>query len=357
MESAEPRRVYAVDADDTLWPTGGLYENLAGAVRAALDAAFGAGASGAYETVLASRRAAYGYGALAFGATLTRTAAEAAGGQPLPAEVVKLIADGCDGIHEASATPLPGVAEALATLRESGRVIVVTKGSAIEQGRKLARSGLAGLCDGLCVLPDKTDGSWHRFLTACGAPVALVVGVGDDYDGDVAPLLRLGASAYWLAPADAPDPQPGTLRATGLAEFAALAASGSIAESLRGEPAPLLLPPVQADTAQHTDEPRPAPARQAVSADPDPLASHPAVSVPEARPEPPAPVVELPAAEWVDADGTPVLAVHADAQVNDVVQARISAEDRICHALIYHATGDGLCYGVECDAAGMPTAA
>lgn len=100
--------------------------------------------------------------------------------------------------------PAPGVAAALALLRERMPLLVVTEGWHDNQTRVLEKLGFAGL--GLQLLASysckvaKRDGSAYQLaLEWLGTPAASTIMVGDHWDWDVLAAARLGMPTIWIS--------------------------------------------------------------------------------------------------------------------------------------------------------------
>lgn len=117
------------------------------------------------------------------------------GGDDLPAAVIaEILAVGRE-IHRHPVEPLDGVAESLAALAGTARLVLLTKGDLFHQEAKLAGSGLGDHFAAVEIVSDKTPAVYARTFARHGvaAPAALMAG--NSVRSDIAPALEAGAWA------------------------------------------------------------------------------------------------------------------------------------------------------------------
>lgn len=205
-----------LDADDTLWHNETIFrlthdrfvDLLAQhADRATLEARLA-------ETEARNLRL-YGYGVKGFTLSMIETAMELTGGEA-PASVVReILAAGRDMLGH-PVEPLPGVEDALASLSERYRLVLITKGDLLDQERKLAASGLGDLFAAVEIVSEKVRGTYERVFARHGTGAAEAVMVGNSMRSDVLPALEAGSWAVHIPyaitwaheVADAPDSHP-----------------------------------------------------------------------------------------------------------------------------------------------------
>src|SRR5688500_16488643 len=130
----------------------------------------------------------YGYGVKGFTLSMIETAMELTGGEA-PASVVReILAAGREMLAHPVET-LPGVDEALATLSESWRLVLITKGDLLDQERKLAASGLGDLFAAVEIVSEKDRRTYDRVFTRHGTGPHAAVMVGNSMKSDVLPAL------------------------------------------------------------------------------------------------------------------------------------------------------------------------
>ena len=149
-------RVLAFDADDTLWENEPLFREAEAAWAGVLrDYGTLESLSAALYAVESSNMAELGYGTKAFIISLLETAIQVSGGNLTAAQTSEIIRIG-RRILQNPAGPLPGVEETLSTLHGRFRMVLLTKGDALEQRHKVERSGLARYFDLVDIVPQKT---------------------------------------------------------------------------------------------------------------------------------------------------------------------------------------------------------
>ena len=195
-------RTLLVDADDTLWENSIYYLECAqrfqeymAALGCDLDAALRALRAAELEAVPA-----HGYGPQGFvsalGMACCRLLADA--GQPA---THKLIADARiigDAVLDIPIVLLPGVATTLVALRPSTWLILVTKGERAVQGRKLERSGLAGLFDAVYIEHEKHAALYRRIVDEQALDSARTWMAGNSPRSDINEAVRAGLPAIFI---------------------------------------------------------------------------------------------------------------------------------------------------------------
>lgn len=183
------------DADDTLWHNESIFASTHERLRRLLagyhDATTVDRALFATETQNLDR---YGYGIKSFALSAIETAVELSGGQLRADEVLAII----HLTHEMLDHPvevLPQVAETIAAVSGSYRLILITKGDLRDQERKIERSGLAGSFGGIEIVSEKDQRTYERVLRRHGVAPGEFLMVGNSIRSDVLPALALGAFA------------------------------------------------------------------------------------------------------------------------------------------------------------------
>lgn len=186
------------DADDTLWHNETIF-------RLTHDRFVALLADHADRPTLEARLAEtetrnlrlYGYGVKGFTLSMIETAMELTEGQA-PASVVReILAAGREMLAHPVET-LPGVDEALATLSESYRLVLVTKGDLLDQERKLAASGLGDLFAAVEIVSEKDRGTYQCVFSRHGTGAEEALMAGNSMRSDVLPALEAGAWAVHI---------------------------------------------------------------------------------------------------------------------------------------------------------------
>ena len=205
----------AFDADDTLWHNERFFkltqERFAELLAPHTD-------TPDLDAVLlaAERRnlGHYGFGIKGFILSMIETALEVTD-RRVPGHVIAdLIAAGQDMLQH-PIDLLPHAAEAVATAKSFGPVLLITKGDLLHQERKLAQSGLGDMFDGVEIVSDKQPHVYTRIFEAFGgASVGMMIG--NSMKSDVRPMIDAGGYgvfvphdlAWDLEAADAPHGHP-----------------------------------------------------------------------------------------------------------------------------------------------------
>lgn len=184
-----------LDADDTLWHNETIFADTHAKLRALLTRY--------HDPETVDRRLfatemrnleRYGYGVKSFTLSAIETALELSGRQ-IGAEEIQAIIRLAQDMLAHPVNVLDGVAETVAALAGSHRLVVITKGDLRDQERKVAESGLASYFSAVEVVSEKNPASYERVLRRHGIATADFLMVGNSIKSDVLPVLDLGAAA------------------------------------------------------------------------------------------------------------------------------------------------------------------
>ena len=184
-----------LDADDTLWHNETIFRLTHARFVDLLD---DHGDAATIEARLAGveqrNLRLYGYGVKGFTLSMIETAMELTDGN-LPASVTReILAAGREMLAHPVET-LPGVDEALATLSQRYRLVLITKGDLLDQERKLAASGLGDLFAAVEIVSEKTADTYSRVFARHGTGAEEAAMAGNSMKSDVLPALEAGAWA------------------------------------------------------------------------------------------------------------------------------------------------------------------
>jgi len=190
-----PVTTVGLDADDTLWHNETIFRLSQKRFAELL-------ADHAEEPVMMDRLAQverrnlrlYGYGVKGFTLSMLETAMELCDGSAPPHIVREILAAGREMLVHPVET-LPGVAEVLAELAETYRLVLITKGDLMDQERKLAASGFGELFAAVEVVSEKDCATYQRIFARHGTGPAEAVMAGNSMRSDVLPALEAGAFA------------------------------------------------------------------------------------------------------------------------------------------------------------------
>lgn len=196
MQTAE--WVLGFDADDTLWHNETIFENVHHRYRALL--AHYHEADTVDRTLFATEMRnleLYGYGVKGFTLSAIETAIELTAGKISAREIQQLIDLGRDMLAH-PVELLEGVAEAIAALSSKHRLLLITKGDLRDQQRKLGKSGLAALFEGVEIVSEKDRDTYRTILQRRGIEPRHFLMVGNSLKSDILPVLELGGYAAYI---------------------------------------------------------------------------------------------------------------------------------------------------------------
>ena len=188
-----------LDADDTLWESNIYFEWV---IEEFLDRLDHSGKSreemrrivnGIEHAHLATR----GYGAKPFGLNLIDAFQELTE-LPVDDTMRRWIEDRVAGIENQAIELLDGVAETLAYLAERHLLVLLTKGEAAEQSRKLQRSGVGGYFNAVEVVREKDTQTYLNVLAKHGFDISRTWMIGNSPKSDINPALAAGLRAILI---------------------------------------------------------------------------------------------------------------------------------------------------------------
>ena len=186
------RRVIGFDADDTLWHNENIFERVHERYRELLARYHDA--TTVDRTLLATELRnleLYGYGVKGFTLSAIETAIDLTAGKISAEEIRTLVKLGQEML-EHPVELLDGVAETLAELAGSYRLLLITKGDLRDQERKLAKSSLGARFHHVEILSEKDEPAYASLLQRHGIAPADFLMVGNSLKSDILPVLALG---------------------------------------------------------------------------------------------------------------------------------------------------------------------
>lgn len=186
------------DADDTLWQNEQFFRLTQ--QRFATLLADHADPRMLGQTLLDAERRnlkLYGFGIKGFVLSMIETAVEATEGR-VPGNVVSQILEAGRDMLAHPVELLPDTRETLEALKESYRLVLITKGDLFDQERKIAASGLAELFDGIEIVSDKSPASYERIFDRHGHGPTRAMMIGNSLKSDVVPALQAGAWGVFI---------------------------------------------------------------------------------------------------------------------------------------------------------------
>jgi putative hydrolase of the HAD superfamily len=188
-----------IDADDTLWENNIYFERAIAGFIAYLDHREHTPVE--VRSVLNKCEhatiAAHGYGMASFERSLIDCFTQLSAAPPTENQRQR-IASFAQSIMEQAIELLPGVAETLPLLAERHRLILVTKGNAREQQRKLDRSGIHMHFTAVEIPPEKHPGVYREILGRHNLAPATTWMIGNSPRSDINPALAAGLHAVYV---------------------------------------------------------------------------------------------------------------------------------------------------------------
>ncbi len=212
MERLKNIKAMAFDADDTLWALQNYFEDVEHEYCELLSE-FGSEkeiSAALFETE-SKNMPDLGYGCKAFTISLVENAVKVSHGK-VEANVIAQILDLGKSLLHLDAKPLEGVEETLARIRERKqeedsteekgqrkyKLAVFTKGELQDQENKLWRSGLQRYFDVVSIVSDKKPEAYRHLCKDLDVKPEELVMVGNSFKSDIAPALKIGASAVHI---------------------------------------------------------------------------------------------------------------------------------------------------------------
>ena len=209
MEKLKHIKAIAFDADDTLWALQNYFEEVEHEYCQLLSE-FGSEKeiSAALLETESKNMPDLGYGCKAFTISLVENAVKVSHGK-VEANVIAQIVDLGKSLLHLDAKPLEGVEKTIACLKDrliqnagnaslKYKLAVFTKGELMDQENKLWRSGLQRYFDVVSIVSDKTPEAYRRLCRELEVSPAELVMVGNSFKSDIAPALKIGASAVHI---------------------------------------------------------------------------------------------------------------------------------------------------------------
>ncbi len=197
MEKLNHIKAIAFDADDTLWALQNYFEDVEDKYCELLsDFASKEEISASLFETECSNMEDLGYGAKAFTISLIENAIKISDGD-VSAKVIGRIVNLGKTLLHLDAKPLEGVESTLDLLRNY-KLAVFTKGELKDQENKLWRSGLRRFFDVVSIVSDKTPEAYRHLCKDLEVLPEELVMVGNSFKSDIAPALKIGASAIHI---------------------------------------------------------------------------------------------------------------------------------------------------------------
>ncbi|MEM0932621.1 MAG: HAD family hydrolase [Bacteroidota bacterium] len=191
-------KVIGFDADDTLWVNETYFRETEERFAELLEG---------YETknkidqelfkMEMANLELYGYGVKGFMLSMIESALDLSNGTIRQQTISEIISLGKRMISH-PVELLDGVVEVLEKLKDTYRLIVLTKGDLLDQERKLEKSGLSQYFHHVEVLSDKKESNYKNLLDHLDIDINQFLMIGNSLKSDILPILNLGAQAVHI---------------------------------------------------------------------------------------------------------------------------------------------------------------
>ena len=139
----------------------------------------------------------YGYGIKSFALSLIETALLVSGNR-VTGQEIQAILSYIRQMLEAEVQIMDMVEEVLGQLQQSYSLMLITKGDALEQSRKIDRSGLRPYFKFVEIVHDKNQSTYGELLGKLGILPAQFVMVGNSLRSDIYPVAAIGGKAIYI---------------------------------------------------------------------------------------------------------------------------------------------------------------
>lgn len=139
----------------------------------------------------------YGYGVKGFMLSMIESALDLSNGT-IPQQIISEIISLGKRMISHPVELLDGVVEVLEKLKDTYRLIVLTKGDLLDQERKLEKSGLSQYFHHVEVLSDKKESNYKSLLDHLDIDINQFLMIGNSLKSDILPILNLGAQAVHI---------------------------------------------------------------------------------------------------------------------------------------------------------------
>ncbi|HEX7815213.1 HAD family hydrolase [Dyella sp.] len=188
------------DGDDTLWHSEGYYQDAHAQFERIVGQYIDLDNLRLHERLLETERRnirLFGYGAKGMTLSMLEAAIDATDSRISATDLHRIIAIGKDVLAH-PVDLLPGIREAVMSVAEKYRVVLITKGDLFHQEQKVSSCGLADLFQRIEIVSEKDERAYRRVLDECGVPMERFAMVGNSLRSDIAPVVTLGGWGIYM---------------------------------------------------------------------------------------------------------------------------------------------------------------
>lgn len=191
-------KTVGLDADDTLWHNEKLFreaeQNFVQLLGHCADKEI---IESTLFLTIARNLGLYGYGFKSFTLSMIETASHVYN-EAIPSSKMKEIISLGQSLMDKPVNLIDGVVEVLEALHKNYRLLLISKGDLVEQGRKLEKSGLKSYFDAIEIVSHKDKTVFEELLKRNRVNMNEFVMVGNSLKSDILPALEAGAYAVYI---------------------------------------------------------------------------------------------------------------------------------------------------------------
>ena len=191
-------KVIAFDADDTLWHTEHLFQDIQTRLSEILDqyAPHEEVQARFHQTEIDNIKL-FGYGAKGFTLSMIETAIQISDGKIIAADIHEIIILG-KGLLDAPLNLIDGCGDVLERLRGKYRLFLITKGDVLDQRNKIEKSGLEGFFERTEVVQEKDPATYKALFNEHDIDPRTLAMIGNSLRSDILPILELDGMGIYI---------------------------------------------------------------------------------------------------------------------------------------------------------------
>ena len=193
-----PLKTIAFDADDTLWHTEQLFQDIQiRLVEILVNYAPAKQVRDRLHATEVSNIKLFGYGAKGFTLSMIETAIDISRGKVTAPDIHEIVMLG-KSLLDAPMHLIDGCADVLDELKGDYRLFLITKGDVLDQRNKIEKSGLEGLFERTMVVQEKDPKTYSALFLEYDIDPQTLAMVGNSMRSDILPILELGGTGIYI---------------------------------------------------------------------------------------------------------------------------------------------------------------
>ena len=118
--------------------------------------------------------------------------------RPAALEIQQAIWKAANQVFSRRALMIEGAADIVASVRQTSRVALITKGERWVQEKRIQDAGMEDSFDRIAIVPEKGPSEFEASLAALHANASRSWSIGNSLASDINPALSIGMSAIWI---------------------------------------------------------------------------------------------------------------------------------------------------------------